>query len=300
MLQDGDNLPESPDDGEPADFDIEELAPEAQKQEMRSWFLANYTDPIQNAPFESAEGPYYFLWGGPYDPYEELSAEFGIEVPEDVIRELADELSSIASGWTGNPNEQDVDNYEFDTHSFTEHRESFDVAITNIDLILCMKVELHLLQPLLRLLYANVITALETYLFYFFYAAIQDDNNLFRKFVEMNPDFIKRKMNLSDVFTEYENIDQTVREYLIAISWHNLPRVKPLYEGVLKIKFNDAKMREILTAVAIRHDIVHRNGKNKNGVEMVLTREQIIPLISHVKDFVELIENEWHALEQKG
>src|SRR6185437_5627783 len=79
---------------------------------MKEWFLANYTDPVENTPYESAEGGYIFIWGGPYDPREELDTQFGGDVPDEIIQELADELTDIAPEWTGNPDDEAVDEYE--------------------------------------------------------------------------------------------------------------------------------------------------------------------------------------------
>ena len=31
---------------------------------MRQWFDANYEDPVENTPYETAEGGYIYIWGG--------------------------------------------------------------------------------------------------------------------------------------------------------------------------------------------------------------------------------------------
>jgi hypothetical protein len=267
---------------------------EKQIQEMRRWFFDHYTDPGGNTPYESAEGGYIYIWGGPYDAQYELEGEFGGLVPEDVIEELAKELNDITPEWTGNPNEQALDDYEFYLASTTAHYQAFDLAMTNVDLLLRVEVKSNLLQPFLRLLYANAITALETYLFDFFYAAIKADQQFFKRFVETNPDF-QRNIKLSQVLLEHSRIEQTVKESLIQISWHNLPRIKTLYKDVLQIEFDEDKMRELLPSIAIRHDIVHRNGKNKNDVEMTLSSEQMVLLVKLVKSFADHIEDAWQT-----
>ncbi|MET3972872.1 hypothetical protein ABIB94_007871 [Bradyrhizobium sp. JR7.2] len=39
-----------------------------QKREvMIQWFSANYEDPAVSTPYESAEGGYQYIWGGPYE-----------------------------------------------------------------------------------------------------------------------------------------------------------------------------------------------------------------------------------------
>jgi hypothetical protein len=41
-------------------------------QLLSTWFLQRYEDPGENCPYESAEGGYQYIWGGPYDAGEEL------------------------------------------------------------------------------------------------------------------------------------------------------------------------------------------------------------------------------------
>ena len=66
---------------------------------MREWFLSNYEDPVHSLPYESREGGYIWIDGGPYDPHEELHDKFGEFVPEEVIETLGDELLVECHEW---------------------------------------------------------------------------------------------------------------------------------------------------------------------------------------------------------
>ena len=59
---------------------------------LKTWFLERYEDPVDVCPFESAEGGYQFIWGGPYGVFEELYDTWGHLVPEDTLEEVADRL----------------------------------------------------------------------------------------------------------------------------------------------------------------------------------------------------------------
>lgn len=61
---------------------------------MKAWFFQNYEDPAEKTPYESAEGGYQYIWGGPYDAAEELAAEFGDHVAEDIIDEAVADIES--------------------------------------------------------------------------------------------------------------------------------------------------------------------------------------------------------------
>ncbi|MCB5177588.1 hypothetical protein [Microvirga lenta] len=56
---------------------------------MAQWFLANFEDPAQETPYESAEGGYQWVWGGPYDAREELGNAFAPIATDDEIERAA-------------------------------------------------------------------------------------------------------------------------------------------------------------------------------------------------------------------
>jgi hypothetical protein len=277
----------------PHESHLSKLERAEQKEAMRKWFFQHYGDPVDETPYIGSEGGYQYIWGGPYDAQQELAGEFEGVVPEDVIEELADELNDISTEWSGNPDEYALDEYEFEMAQSTEHRASFDEAITIVEAILSTAFHEDLSQPLWRQQYAAVFSALEAYLSDFFYSNIKADETLFNKFVKVNKDFQKTKLSLSDIVEENKKLQQTVREYLAGLSWHNLPRIEPFYELVLGVKLNEPFFTKLNRAVLTRHDIVHRNGKKIDGTEIVLSREQIFELISWVRGFVQSIEEAW-------
>jgi hypothetical protein len=148
-------------DGETIEADdLRNAEREIQVEAMREWFLQNFEDPAENTPYDSGEGGYQFIWGGPYNAQEQLSEEFGGIVPDDVIEELADELFGISAEWSGNPNRSDssdqFDEYLYDSgvDTFTP-LEGFQESILNIKRLLEVKVEAADYQCFLRLLYVN-------------------------------------------------------------------------------------------------------------------------------------------------
>ncbi len=60
---------------------------------MVEWFFLNFEDPAHHTPYESAEGGYQYIWGGPYDAKEELWDAFP-DAPEELIERAADEIQS--------------------------------------------------------------------------------------------------------------------------------------------------------------------------------------------------------------
>lgn len=83
--------------------EIEDFDREALIETIKEWFFANYEDPAENTPYESREGGYQYIWGGPYDAREEIEIHF-TDVPEDVIEEIVGELEGTAVDWAPNSN----------------------------------------------------------------------------------------------------------------------------------------------------------------------------------------------------
>jgi len=59
-------------------------------------------------------------------------------------------------------------------------------------------------------------------------------------------------------------------------------------------------MTELLKAVQIRHDFVHRNGRTADGTEIILTPDQITRLIKLVQNLIEGIEAQQKKLAEKA
>jgi hypothetical protein len=149
-----------------------------------------------------------------------------------------------------------------------------------------------------RLLYANIIAAVETYLSDAFINIVISNPDLIRKLVETNPEFKKRKFDLSDIYNKYESLESEVREYLVNIIYHNLAKVKNMYKSVLNIDF-PSDLSRLYTAIMNRHDIVHRNGKNKEGQLLNVNKKEITELISDSRRFVEHINLQLPILSEQ-
>jgi hypothetical protein len=69
-----------------------------------------------------------------------------------------------------------------------------------------------------------------------------------------------------------------------------------MYESVLSISFPD-DLSAIFKAIQVRHDIAHRSGKNKNGIQVLINKEDVSDLIFKVRDFVGKINKQLPALK---
>lgn len=60
---------------------------------MVEWFLVNFEDPAETTIYESREGGYQWIWGGPYDAEQELQDAFP-DADESLISRAVDQIQS--------------------------------------------------------------------------------------------------------------------------------------------------------------------------------------------------------------
>ena len=276
---------------EEIDFEDDESVQKTLKV-MRNWFYNNYTDPVNETPYASAEGGYVWIYGGPYDAYEKISEQFEDIYDERIIRHLADELECECIEWTRLSDENYFDN------------ELFEAIESNVDPYLTLRVSIDIAKKLLRqpveqelkakyygLIFVNGIAIMETFLLDYFLQIIMNYEIIKTKFICTTKEFKAKKINFSEILSEYEKIDKTIRNYLTGLTWHNLPKVNALYRDTFDIDLSK-HIEPIVQAVKIRHDIVHRNGKNKNGEETRIEIEMVKTLIEKVEILAEDINEQ--------
>ena len=146
-------------------------------------------------------------------------------------------------------------------------------------------------QTLLRLVFVGIIFALEGYLGHVFYKQITSDAKSMRRFFETTPHFKEIKFSGDQLFTLYENTSSMAKEVIEKIIWHRIDVAKNLYRDSLGIEF-PKNISEVLKAVVIRHDIVHRNGITKQGDAVVLTPDNVLALKKAVTKLVHDIDDQ--------
>ncbi len=271
--------------------EIKDLGSDMQKSVMRNWFYSNYENPAEHTPFESKEGGYLYIWGGPFDAREELEVIFLDYVPKNELDDLVSELESESLEWSGKISSEGYDEYFYtviyDNYEFTETLKN---SLNSIKKLLKIGLPPELEEHMNRMLFVNVITTLETFLSDAFIGTVFKDKQSLKDFVRSNPDFSDRKFTLNEIFERIDTIEKEVKTYLLELLWHNLAKVQQMYHSFLDIDFPE-DMKLIYKGIAIRHDIVHRNGKTKSGKNVTVTRDELIKLMDEVNSFAEAIDD---------
>lgn len=283
----GDELPEPP------FSNLKDQDEETQLEEMRKWFFANFRDPVEETPYDSEEGGYIYLYGGPYDPDEVLRGEFEGKVPDEVLEKLIEEIRDISWKWEGRPKPEDYDDYVLNAIArSSEQLVRYNASVANIRKLVASKIEPAQEQFFRRMLFASVVTVLETYLSDRFVSSMKENPKALQKFVETFPRFKDEGFKLNQIFGKWRGLEHRVRTILLGeIVWHRLIPIGNTFKDTFDIDFPEsADLADLLRGIDIRHDLIHRSGRTKDDVEHTITPEAIEKLIGDADSLVTKIE----------
>ena len=119
-------------------------------------------------------------------------------------------------------------------------------------------------QTFLKMIYAHAVTILEVYLEDITKALIMsNDEHLANTIRNVRP-FSDTKFKLGDISIQSDGIKKFVLHKLSENVFHDIPKVLNMLCGVLDKKL-EVSISDVCAVTSARHDIVHRNGKDKDG-----------------------------------
>lgn len=147
----------------------------------------------------------------------------------------------------------------------------------------------------LNLYYSSMIAMVEKYLSDLYINEIESDEAVFCKMI-----LTYKYKNIS--YPLVQIIMGDVKKHVInsvkSLVWHRLNDIDYLYKNTLNIKFNvSEKIRGI---IAIRHDIVHRNGFDINGNAVNINANDVATAMDVVSKFILDIDKKYHTYKSNS
>lgn len=152
-------------------------------------------------------------------------------------------------------------------------------------------------QARLRMLHVSAITAMESFLAAAFIRPVLASDGFKRRFIETQAGQQQKTVVRATVCTRPERLEDEIKDTLGGLSWHNLRRVRRLYRNVLDVEIQ-GETDALADAVQVRHDIVHRNGKDKAGGIHGLTQLELELLLRRVESLVASVHAQMGAAER--
>lgn len=143
-------------------------------------------------------------------------------------------------------------------------------------------------ENLYRLLYANIISKLEAFLCDTIVSYVLECDDHKKQFVQNYKPLAEQKFPMSAIYAKFQNLDRIIKASLVSIVYHDIELVRKLYKKVADIDLPDTK--KIEEAIQIRHHIIHRNGKDKEGNVISIKKEDVVALSDSVSDFIVAVD----------
>lgn len=135
-----------------------------------------------------------------------------------------------------------------------------------------------------RHLFVAAISSMEVFLSDTLINLVFQNEGYLEKFVTTYKGFKETKILLSNIYDEYSKIREKVSQELLKIGFHNLVTVRTLYHGTFNVEFPSIK--ELMELVNTRHDLVHRNGKTKDDIDISMDAKKLEKSIGAIEKFV--------------
>ncbi|MGE8501263.1 MAG: hypothetical protein ACN6P1_03380 [Pseudomonas sp.] len=260
---------------------------------MIGWFKSKYEDPANQCSWDAEDDRYIFLHGGPYDPNDVLQEQFGQTVPYDVIQAAVRRLVLEAGdSWAPIEWEDDVPDYDFALSMRVLHssdpRRMLSDRLADIERML--RTEMGRSELAVQLAHGAAITALESYLWDTTSFWTSEDPEVFKQFIATNTEFGKEKIPLARIFDELDGLAERFKRYLQDLVWHRLDKIKPMLEAGFGITVPD--VASLMEQVVVRHHIIHRGGRDKDGNLVLVTVDKVRGVIAQINQFVDGMEVE--------
>jgi hypothetical protein len=153
-------------------------------------------------------------------------------------------------------------------------------------------------KTLRRQIFTGAIASMETYLSDAFINTTLNSKKLTEKFVETFHEFREKTITLNELFDYHDKIEAICKQAMLDIIYHNLPKVKGMYKDTLGVDLGN--IGKVYKAVLTRHDVIHRNGKTKEGKEVNIDISSAKQLINDIEDFIEKIDEQIKHIEDSN
>lgn len=188
-------------------------------------------------------------------------------------------------------------NTEFDLISERkDYYQTFINEIENLKLLNRLSTPTKELESILkRHVFIGTVTTLENFLSETFINLTINNDKYFRNFIKNHREFKIQKFELRNIFESYEKIEDIAKKVMLETIYHHLPKVREMFKFTFGIEF--PPISDVYKLVYKRHDLVHRNGKTKEGELLSIEKKDVDNAIVKISEFAKSIAD---SLDLKG
>jgi len=173
-------------------------------------------------------------------------------------QQLEDDYDEVYELW----NNHYQDEYEWHiSQDHSSHHIEFIQTMNELKNILKSQIDALLSKTIYKMVHTHAVTAMETYLGDSLKSAALSNSGYIERAAKNLDELTKRKFTLEQILAHEDGIKKIVLEQLTKYLYHDIPKVMMIYSAVLGLTLNYDYDR-LCKITKIRHDLVHRNGKD--------------------------------------
>lgn len=153
-----------------------------------------------------------------------------------------------------------------------------------------------------RMVFVQQISAFEAFLGDALLLLVLEDERAVVNLVTKHKHLVEMKVTLAEIARSSSFLQDRVKAYLKSVLYHNLGLVQAIYRDALGVELldNNAVRTGLQKAIELRHDCVHRNGRDKDGNEVVLKTPYVLEVMELIYSFVNELQTKLEQYRQQN
>jgi hypothetical protein len=202
--------------------------------------------------------------------------------------DLEAQYDEIHENWINNA-EEEYAWYHEQEYSFAYI--SFLQSTADITKILNSHISPDVSTTVYKMLYVHAVTILESYLGDTLKTLVLKNSVYVSNAAKNLHEIKERKLKPYDVLSDKEIVEKLVSAQLSEYLYHDVVKTLELYKVCLDFKYS-YDLGEVIKATKLRHDLVHRNGKDKNGKHISLSVQDLKSSLHEIENLVKYLDKE--------
>lgn len=212
------------------------------------------------------------------------------QIGSDEVDESSDEWNELATEWC-NQQEYYQDYSYYESLELSELNHKFMFEMDKLYEIVNEQIPCNLENVTFKMVHAYAVTILESFLTHAFISIVSKDDRLLKNLIRA---YSNCKEPKTYTLQELDYFDGSVKNLVLGrislILFHDSKRIESMYRDT----FNSAleyDFKELNKIFSIRHDIVHRSGRDKRGLDSTPNRESIENTLRTIRQFITYFED---------
>ncbi|CQJ67393.1 TPA: hypothetical protein ACJIYU_004456 [Yersinia enterocolitica] len=184
---------------------------------------------------------------------------------------------------------EDMAREEYEEQQWLKNNPHTDIYVSSISLLdkILEEGKVHTSETFYKMQIAYCITIMESCLGDMIKSIVLSDNR-YRNYAVYQIEHLRNKeIKLVNLIDEDDVVGKSVQEYLTGVLYHKITIVQEAYKAILQIKkYKDIDTTKINELTTLRHDIVHRNGKTRDGKEILFEYKDVLDAFNTTKTFL--------------